>query len=1777
MMSLDTTQKPVSTELTGGAGFTFEDAVVAYYLAALLRREGAAGQPGTVTSVAVQQRQHGHPMDDLVVEFEHDDLRRRLSLQTKRKIVISAAASNTDFRDVLKGSAATRETLDFQPDIDAYGFAVEMVAQKRFRALNRLIDWAKSSPTGEDFARRFTEGGSAAAAERHLRAELLPLIAPKSPNDEADFYRQLSALKLDELMDGGIRRTEIVNRLQELVVSCEETQGILLFDCLCRIAREGAGTARIWTRPTLLGQLKGKVRLSVTPSYRADVDFLQSFSMEAMADVSEEIEGFRVERPVAERRVRDRLAECRLVSISGLPGCGKSAVLKRIAGEYAKTGPILFLKSDRLTGTSWLAFAGAIGIHLRDIAGLLAEIASTGTPILFIDGIDRIRPDQKGIVTEILRAIENNEHLSDWKVLASSRDQGLEAYRSWFPSTFYRDTGIGDVSIESFNDSEAYALAKAKPILGKLLLDSGPVGEIARRPFFAAVLARSLPDNVDAPQTEVDLIDAWWIRGGHDAPEDTVPERRRALLDLAEKGVRTLGKNIAAQDLKDATFAQIAALKSDYVIREHDGGAFYSFTHDIFFEWVFFRLLIERGPDWPLSLAEAGEPPLLGRVVGLLAQHAIASPKRWTQGYRDLETRALRPQWRREWLTAAPFTPAFVRGQKEFQTLLTENDYALFEKLLVWFQAQHTIPSPLILLQSKNLIEGVNLVRMADMLGWPSDFRGWRRLLDWIFPLAPSLPARLLPNVAELFGVWQNLFAGIQNPGSAQILHLCSEWLIELEESLYTAKSPGEYEKWGELGRRAQLNLVTKLRTIVLQSANIYPEPAVAIFERAITDDRIRRDAYGDLVGFTSTMANVAPNLVLALAKAELMEELPQERIARIRQEEHNRLQHLQRIRAIPEHDRTDGQRRALESAFFPLGHGGVDLHETGIDEYHQSYFPTSALHEPFQGLFAKKPAGALRLVRDLANHATKGWHQSHDFNREQMGTPIPIVVEFPWGKQIFWGDWHVYSWFLGELAPNPLACGFLALSHWAFKQIEEGRPTDEIIHAIVEGNECYAVLGLALVLALETFHVSETTLPIVTCQRLWRHDMARVAQEPTRDIDLFGSGFMRRLTGEKAKATEYLKMRASRSRNVRELAMRFALGPDMKLRDRIRSALADFPYNLPHEIEETRSDPKFSASLKEDAEQYAGLGDIANYRKQKIEDEQVVVSYESPIPATPERAQKLAASTTYLQETAIIGWAMKSLADNVPSDGFALTDAVALARARDNPSMFEVLRDVGDDTTQSMIASVAACVIRLDGVSSHDRDWALDVLLRIERMKERPGTFFGAKSLWHPVKFLLTGLELLHQSNPSDLELARRLMRLTAYPIEEIRNLAFAALFRDPDPRTTWVTAQLAVDLAISHRPKINKDGRRDDRGNRAACKRSLKRALKALATSVVVQPTPLPAAWVKTTRRAWHRPLEEEAEWDDPDPSFNAPYAASVFQHFSVELWCQNDTYKPLLGAALKRFVVWTSERLMPPWSGGKRDPGRNTAELVEWTRGLGDLLARAAPYFETEVVRRDFLGPFLTDDEGALSVLAPFADRTVCRHVLDSARIPSNTFDLLRDCVDRVIRDPVFSPQSYRAGEVNGSDMPELIRALLFVAVEKADGASRFVNGDWSDIDLIMPLVTRLVTATGWSDFVMDKFLTLCERAGNAYPLDAFATQANSVLASVENAKGTWNGTTLPARTAGVVQCLADANFPLRAGEAQALLRVLDALIDLGDRRSVALEQTEAFRGIQGSLTS
>ena len=689
-MNSSSNSKPASTELTGGAGFSYEDTVVAYYLSSLLRRERAAGQSGFVTSVAVQQQGHGNPMDDLVVEFDDVGAKRVLGLQIKRSITISGAESNDELRGIISAAVKTQALESFTKGTDVCGFFVEHVATDGFRSLTRLIDWAKASTAGADFEARFLSTGTAAADEQKLRSSLLPVISAANADEEIDFYRHFVALHLHGLEEGGVLRTEVVNRLQEIVAANEDGQDILLLDRLCRIAREGSGKATKWTRASLLAQLRGAVRLKVIPYLGDDIHRLNTYSLEALKVVSETVDDFHVEREGLQQDLTNLLDQHRLVSIGGLPGCGKSAILKRFAHRASIAGPILFLKNDRITGTGWSTFAASLGLSHTDVVQLLLEIGSTGTPILFIDGIDRIRPDQQGLVVDLINAIQSEPNLSNWKVLVSSRDQGLEAFRAWFPPGMYAGAGIGDVIVRPFSEEEAEQLARSKPHLRKLLFGNSAVQDIARRPFFAAVLARSISEGTE-PQTEVDLISAWWSRAGHDAVADTIPQRQRALIDIAEKGVRNLGKGIPARELKDFTIEQIAALKADKIIRDERGGSTLAFTHDIFFEWAFFRLLIDLGHEWTKALEAAGEPPLLGRVVGLMAQEALTDNGRWSAGYRSLESKTLRRQWQREWLTAPPFTPAFEEAQAEFGVLLKGDEFALFERCSSGFR--HSTPS----------------------------------------------------------------------------------------------------------------------------------------------------------------------------------------------------------------------------------------------------------------------------------------------------------------------------------------------------------------------------------------------------------------------------------------------------------------------------------------------------------------------------------------------------------------------------------------------------------------------------------------------------------------------------------------------------------------------------------------------------------------------------------------------------------------------------------------------------------------------------------------------------------------------------------------------------------------------------------------------------------------------------------------------------------------------------------------------------------------------------
>lgn len=1016
-------------DTSGGSGFTFEDASVALYLAALLGEQSAPGlENRAVTRVAVQQRNQGEPLDDLIVDgIALDDSAARLSLQVKRALTIGAG--NADFREVVSRAWATLAKPDFREDMDRVGAVTGTVDDARRRDVEDISAWARASASAESLLARFKPG--AAGKKRRDVLDTFRTILSGEVCEEMlaeSLYRLLrhfTLLKFDLLHEGATDQAHAIETLRPQLR--DGTQAEALWDRLRVIAREGAGTAREFDRKALLLALGGRFRLAGAPSLQHALACIGEETRNALATIPVDVDGIVIGRSGLLDQARDILSRHRFVHVIGLPGTGKSSVLRQFAESLLDQGTTLVLKSDRLVGPNWAAHARSLGINAVGLDVLLTEIAATGNPVLFIDGLDRIEIPDRGIVLDLVNTILASPALAAWKIVATSRDNGIEPLRTWLPPEIVREGGVGTVAVGPFDDTEAAELAGQKPALRPLLFGNERVREIARRPFFAAVLARLLAHakpGQAAPRSEIELTEAWWHRGGgHDANETFVYNRQRTLIALAKTGAAALGRRIGLDGL-DLT--AVRELKRDDIIRDVRAGHTVGFAHDIFFEWAFLHLLLDRDEAWIAEIQAVGEPPVLGRVVELLSQAGLTDVSAWEADLVRLETAAIRLQWARAWLLAPFVAPTFRDVAAGFTAAMTKDGGRRLAKLAVWFQAEKTRANPLVL-EGKidtGRLSRFEVIRTADALAWPSDVAAWNRFCSWALLNVQQFPVDVIPDLVSAFEVWQYMLADVPNTVSQRIIATTTGWLEDIENREHAEELRFDKGSWSDLRHGELSELEQRFRNLLLRVARVEQARVGAYLHRVLTKQHLRHHAFPFIAPFAPTLASHHAKELVALTLAEVKGELPAEAAAR------------RERKTIPFEQFSDHYWRELSINY-----------STNI------FFPPSPLREPFASLFKVAPGDALALVRDLTNHAITAWRQLFTRDRRARGTPLPLTLTFPWGQQEFWGTQQTYMWSRGQLAPHPIACGLMALEQWAFGEIDRGRAVDEVIEDVLRGH----------------------------------------------------------------------------------------------------------------------------------------------------------------------------------------------------------------------------------------------------------------------------------------------------------------------------------------------------------------------------------------------------------------------------------------------------------------------------------------------------------------------------------------------------------------------------------------------------------------------------------------------------------------------------------------------------------------------------------------------------
>jgi hypothetical protein len=751
--------------------------------------------------------------------------------------------------------------------------------------------------------------------------------------------------------------------------------------------------------------------------------------------------------------------------------------------------------------------------------------------------------------------------------------------------------------------------------------------------------------------------------------------------------------------------AQIEELVTDGILQHARAGHTVRFSHDIFFEWAFFHVLVDGGEDWLQEIRDCGEPPAVARVVELLAQGEYAKGKDWSPQLVRTASSQMRSQWTRAWLLGPLAASDFERDETQFADAVFADNCRLLKKALVWFQAEKTAPNPTIL--AGNLPQEQRL-RFADLLGWPSDFAAWRRLISFLFRRISDIPVSLYPEVLAVFEVWQNALAERRNPLSQTILTQCAEWLRNIDAASSTKKPDANSALWEQVPDLGDFR--KSLSRLILRASRAEPGLAEDYFNRVIASERIRENKFEEIVAFSPTLAQSHPHLLVDLTLKHVMEELPDDQVAR---EGYSQFSHL-------------------------------DWDSLSIDRDTRNFWPPSPLREPFHSLFQSSPVEALRLLRELCNHAMTAWRQLHRHIHDSSGTPIPVEVTFSWGTQKFWGGDREYLWFRTLWAPKPLACGFMALEEWCFAELERGRSIDELIQEIVARNECIAILGVAVMLALHTEALSEAIFPLITSQRLWFADHNRWVQDLSANMTAL-MGFDR---ADRAhiEAIQAANAREVRKKQLRWLAGRYAFGGE-RFAERTRAAILDFKNNPPYQYEEHRNLPAARRHLTTQALEYAELADLKNYRAYRTEEDsdQIAIVHVSPTALAPEQVAKVEKANLSLQVSHLWIWASKGFESGALGDALTLTDAIAFAKRIDSKALFAPSADDQEvGMRRGAVAAAAAIALNFrQNCSEADLGWARRVLKRAIRTPEKRDLMWtsGAVIPWHQAIFVAQGL----------------------------------------------------------------------------------------------------------------------------------------------------------------------------------------------------------------------------------------------------------------------------------------------------------------------------------------------------------------------------------------------------------------------------------------------------
>jgi hypothetical protein len=1645
---------------SGGGGTHLEARMAAACLAAILSEASVRGLPGEfATQVRTQRGAFGDPLDDLIIDGLRGDGRpTQLHLQVKNKLTFTA--NDDEWVEVLRRAWDTFTAARFNPVFQRVGVGIGTYNARADQQYQSVLNWAEHSPDAQNFFERIAQGDYSHQDKQSFVATVRTALEAHAGRALTDdelwrFFKVFVIVHYDFQSAAGSRdEANVIERLKGLLPPEHRDQAKLIWDHLVAKAGEMVPVGGGATRPTLAEQLATDgFTVGAAPSFWKDIEAVQRESRRALDDIKSRIQGLKLHRTEAHQLVREALSEARFIQIDGEPGTGKSALLKDIAEECARNGPVFVLKDSRIHPKGWAAHAHILGLS-HDLAALLRELACTGEPILFIDGIDKITdPAVQLTVNDILKAIANDACLAAWRVLATIREQNLKHLETWLDPDTLKQLPLRTIAVKPLDDEELERVARHFPRLRPLLNQPGGPDIILKRPFFLNALLSLADADGQLPATEVELLKLWWELGGTDRKEfASAQHRRNLLIQAAESIAHAPNAPIAIRGFAPEPLEE---LKSASVLRDKELGHSVAFAHDIYEEWALCELLISQQPQIAALLQKEGEPDALIRPVQLLGAYALEtnpSSDAWKALLDATGDPSLRPVWQRAVLTACVQSTRTTQLLEKLTAHLLDNNGERLQKLMRAMATIEVQPNPLFLNEQLTPdLEPEERAKYANLTAVPKPLT-WVRFLDWLMPQVPALRPSLIADLLPVFKTWQDAFAGRQVRHCREIGQISYAWLKEIEEASRPENWQDHRSPFGgvHIGRDAEKSI----RALFLASAGDVPSLASEYLRAKASDKHHVHMVRGEIVKNCGKLITHVPVNFVDFILTVFLED--------------------------PDGHPDD-----------PFGsYSDHMFDELGISA-HQEFHPPSPIQLPFLFLLRAKEDEGLRLIRGFCNHSMAIWRKGKERGRRYSEPlmPVPITLTFSWGEQTFWGDGQVYLWFRGVWGNDAVQSAMMALEQWALERLEGGVTFDEIFRKVIEGNDSVAALGIGASLCLAYPGVSlDAAFPLVTCPYLWEWEIQRVVQEAT-PLNEMGNWHQDRM---QLNAVRVLNQKPHRKSDIRQLILYFVFCGDAVLLEKFVESIHSFPQRLPISYEEEKNNAEHMAALHEKMALFAEQADPQNLKTAPTADGKHTQIWIEPPSLQKEkyRAQQEAHDQRN-QWLSVALWANKSLEKGEINEQLSLADALAKARAWDKSDLFDAQTHPFDDYRAAAVAGtayVAAKYCPPEAWTDELASWCLDVMERAATGPEVDDRFTirSAALLMNPAVFAAHGYAALLARSYEVEQCQAGLLSLAVDTLEGVQ-LAVVASAKDyaaDRPEFYWVLLDLMLQQCVVDREEI--PNHHSIQWSQSEAERTLAlldRAETALRSNDARVLATIPMPWVKDAS-APQRAQRDMAGYVRNDEIFRWDIAGKILPHICLEQVLSVADRRAQLLKLVGEFLELTFQEIVPPFAKSKREHGANTP--YEWVFAVSAWCGKLCTHLTLDEARQVILAPIWAQpSDTALLIMQSLMRTFMIRALLTPPEISDEHIALWSEMAEWVFANPEWTRNG--GGDYLDREFTSCALTLLFCAAGDFSPLICGIDPGWPHLGKFLPILERAVREFGTNETLYHAVITFLKRGG------------------------------------------------------------------------------------------